>query len=237
MMESYFAGAYWLGRSESVEQCARRASAFFQFLGRIEPTWNRWCETGDSFEEASRKQVATDEASLRAHFSRKDRRLGDAFMYWLWAGATPDETTKVSGTCGSADPWTPSSCVLSPSEQGPIADRLVTATVLSQVVREMALIWEPEFGLATSSEHYGSTSSRPKMGTLPGWVMYFSRQRGTVPPLPAPVRVEPVGELGTLVVLTPERFTATNPEHVALASQVQQVLDAAGLFHPLRSLS
>nr|WP_277991431.1 immunity 52 family protein [Corallococcus macrosporus] len=139
--------------------------------------------------------------------------------------------------CGSADPWTPSSCVLSPPDEGPLSERILTATVLSQVVREMALVWEPEFGLATSSEHYGSMSSRPKMGALPGWVMYFSRQRGTVPPLPAPVRVEPVADLGTLVVLTQERFTVTNPDHVALASKVQQVLDAAGLLHPLRLLS
>ncbi|NOK11968.1 immunity 52 family protein [Corallococcus exercitus] len=237
MTESYFAGAYWKGRSESVEQCARRASAFFQFLGRIEPTWNRWCETAESFEEAARKQVATDVDSLRKHFNRKDCQLGDAFQYWLWAGARPDETSKVSGTCGSADLWTPSSCVLSPPEQGPLSERILTATMLSQMLREMAHIWEPEFGLATSTDHLVSISSRPKMGTLPGWVMYFSRQRGTVPPLPAPVRVEPVGDLGTLVVLTPERFTVTNPDHVALASQVQQVLDAAGLLHPLRSLS
>ncbi|NOK21189.1 immunity 52 family protein [Corallococcus carmarthensis] len=237
MTESYFAGAYWLGRSETAEQCAQRAAAFFQFLGRIEPTWNRWCETAESFEEAAQKQVATDVGSLREHFSRKDRRLGDAFRYWLWAGTRPEETSKVSGMCGSADPWTPSSCVLSPPEQGPLAERLLTATMLSQVVRELVLIWEPEFGLATSSDHLISISSRPKMGTLPGWVMYFSRQRGTVPPLPAPVRVEPVGDLGTLVVLTPDRFTVTNPEHVALASGVQQVLDAAGLLHPLLSLS
>ncbi|NPD27524.1 immunity 52 family protein [Corallococcus exiguus] len=234
MMESYFAGAYWMGRSESAEQCAQRASAFFQFLTRIEPTWNRWCETANSFEEASQRQVATDVDSLRKHFIRKDRQLGDAFQYWLWAGVRPDETSSVSGMCGSADRWTPSSCVLSPPEEGPLSERLLTATVLSRVVREMALAWEPEFGFATSSEHYGGMSSRPKMGTLAGWVMYFARRRGTVPLLPAPVRVEPVEDLGTLVVLTPERFTVTNPDHVALASEVQQVLDAAGLLHPLR---
>ena len=66
--------------------------------------------------------------------------------------------------------------------------------------------------------------------------MYFSRQRGTVPPLPAPVRVEPVEDKGTLVILTPERFTVSNPEHVALAARVHELLDGAGLLGPLRPL-
>jgi hypothetical protein len=70
--------------------------------------------------------------------------------------------------------------------------------------------------------------------TFVGWVTYFSRARGTVPPLPAPVRIEPVEDKGTLVILMPERFTVSNPEHLALAARVQALLDQAGLLHPLR---
>ncbi len=66
-----------------------------------------------------------------------------------------------------------------------------------------------------------------------GWVTYLARHRGTVPPLPAPVRIEPVEGKGTLIVLTPERFTASNPEHVALAERVRELLDRAGLLKPL----
>jgi hypothetical protein len=47
------------------------------------------------------------------------------------------------------------------------------------------------------------------------------------------VRVEPVEDKGTLVILTPERFTASNPEHVALAATVQELLGRAGLLKPL----
>lgn len=72
------------------------------------------------------------------------------------------------------------------------------------------------------------------MDTFAGWVMYFSRLRGPLPPLPAPVRVEPVEEQGTLVILTPERFTVANPEHVELAAQVHEVLERAGLLGPLQ---
>jgi hypothetical protein len=44
------------------------------------------------------------------------------------------------------------------------------------------------------------------------------------------VRIEPVGELGTLVILTPERFTVSNPEHVELAERVRELLHRAGLL-------
>jgi hypothetical protein len=63
-----------------------------------------------------------------------------------------------------------------------------------------------------------------------GWVTYLSRRLGRVPPLPAPVRIEPVEDKGMLVILTPERFTASNPEHVALAERVRELLDRAGLL-------
>ena len=73
---------------------------------------------------------------------------------------------------------------------------------------------------------------------MPGWVTYLSRRLGRVPPLPAPVRIEPVEDKGSLVILTPERFTASNPEHVALADRVCELLERAGLLQrnrPLRS--
>ncbi|NVJ28612.1 immunity 52 family protein [Myxococcus sp. AM011] len=47
--------------------------------------------------------------------------------------------------------------------------------------------------------------------------------------------MELVEDKGTLVILTPERFTASNPEHVALAERVRELLDRAGLLKPLLS--
>jgi hypothetical protein len=105
---------------------------------------------------------------------------------------------------------------------------------MTEVLRAMALAWDPEWGVVTSHEHRDSVTEKAKAGTFVGWVMYFSRLRGTVPPLPAPVRIEPVADQGTLVILTPERFTVSNPEHVALAARVHELLDRAGLLRPLQ---
>lgn len=107
--------------------------------------------------------------------------------------------------------------------------------MLSSVLRAMVLAWEPEWGVVTSDEFRDAV--KPTDDTFVGWVTYFSRRRGVVPPLPAPVRIDPVDELGWLITLTPERVSASNPEHVALAKRVGELLDRAGLMGPLKPWS
>jgi hypothetical protein len=234
MMETYYAGSYWLARRESAEACARRAERFFHLLGRCDPAWTRWYRTADSFEEARKRRFTTDAANFQKLFAQKDHQIGDGFSFHLWTGDSLDETSGVDGACGSADPWLRPCCVLSPHAEGPISERVLTTPVMTEVLRAMALAWDPEWGVATSHEHRDSVTEKAKPGTFVGWVMYFSRLRGKVPPLPAPVRIEPVEDKGTLVTLTPERFTASNPQHVALAARAHELLDRAGLLRPLQ---
>jgi hypothetical protein len=225
MQGSYFAGAYWLARHETAAACARRAELFFRLLGGCDPAWTGWHDT------AGAKVVNTDEATFTRMFGKKEYRRGpDGFRLMFWTGATVLEATSVGVSCGSATPWVPSSCVLSPPDKGPVAERVLTASVMSSVLRAMAQAWEPEWAIATSYEHLEVADGYPPPNAYVGWLMYFSRQRGTVPPLPAPVRVESVEDRGTLVILTPERFTASNPEHVALAARVHALLGPAGLL-------
>ncbi len=235
MGETYYSGCYWAARQESVEACAQRMERFFRQISLLEPTWNRWHETGSSFEKARMRQIQTDAEAWVKLLQKKKNRNGDGFQYWLWAGDNPKETSGVFGSCGSGDPWdTPLACVLKSPSRGAVAERVLTVPVLTEVVRAMVLAWDPDCGVTTSDLHRDSTWQRPAAGTFTGWVTYISRQRGTVPPLPAPVRIEPVEDKGTLIILTPERFTASNPEHVALAARVQELLDRAGLLRPLQ---
>ncbi|MBN1203326.1 MAG: immunity 52 family protein [Myxococcaceae bacterium] len=234
MRETYYVGSYWLARPESAEACARRAERFFHLLGRCDPAWTRWYETADSFEEARELQFTTDAANFLALFAERQKRNADDFSFWLWAGDNLQEASGVRGTCGSSSLRVPSSCVLEPHTRGPNAERMLAAPVMTEVLRAMTLAWEPEWGVATSYAHQEMITKGDFPDTFVGWVMYFSRLRGTVPPLPAPVRIEPVEDKGTLVILTPERFTASNPEHVALAARVHELLDRAGLLRPLQ---
>ncbi len=235
MIETYYAGSYWLARSESAEACAQRAARFFHLLGRCDPAWTHWYEPADSFEEARKLQFTPDATHFQKLFAQEEHQIGDGFSFGFWTGDNLEETSGVDGSCGHSSLRLPSTCVLQPYTEGPIADRVLTAPVMAEALRAMALAWDPEWGVATSEAHRQmAVKGFPYAGTFVGWVMYFSRLRGTVPPLPAPVRIEPVEDKGTLVILTPERFTASSPAHVALAARVHELLERAGLLRPLQ---
>ncbi|NBD12894.1 hypothetical protein GTY96_28435 [Corallococcus sp. c25j21] len=236
MMETYYAGSYWLARQESIEACAQRLESFLRGMSPLEPTWSRWYEAAATFQKARKQQLSPDASTLAKLLGKKSNRFGDDSSFWLWAGETSEETSGVNGHCGSSSARVSSVCLLNPLSQGEVAERVLKAHVLTGVVRAMALAWEPEFGIATSHEHRNLIVAEqfPKLGTYVGWVMYFADSRGPVPPLPAPVQVEHIPDRGTLITLTPEKFTVSNPAHVALAEDVQARLQDAGLLTPLR---
>lgn len=60
-------------------------------------------------------------------------------------------------------------------------------------------------------------------------MVYFSKAAGRVPPLPVPAEIVPVDDLGSIVVFTPEPFRGADPEHVAWANHLVDLLTKSGL--------
>jgi Immunity protein 52 len=231
MKEIFYAGVYWPGRKESAEECARRAELFIRHLILCDSSYARWFEQANSLKKALQLQFEpTYETFLRFFKSRKYSEGSFGFSFSAWTGHKEDgHGGAVMLSCGSAVVPPPNSCLLDLPYAGPEAQRVLTAPVLTEVLRAMALAWEPDWG-GVVSHAYQDMRDEPSGHPRTGWLMYFSRRRGKVPPLPAPVRVEPVEDKGTLVLLTPERFTVDNPAHVALADEVRALLDQAGLL-------
>jgi hypothetical protein len=149
----------------------------------------------------------------------------------FWFGSGEDADLRI--TCGDYAGSSPNHCVLDLPDRGPNMDRVLTTPVLAHVVRSMAVAWEPDWAVAMSRAHRETFAEPRRGGTFVGWVTYLSRRRGVAPPLPAPVRIDPVENRGTLLVLTPERVTASNPAHVELGRRVRELLDRAGLMQPV----
>jgi len=235
MNEAYYAGAYWPGRVETLDSYARRAETFFHLLAGADVTFSRWLEKADSRSEALKLEFTPDAETLLGLFKKKKYQRDEAgISFCAWNGERDGASSGVRFACGSTSALLGDLCTLSLPTEGAIKQRVLSASTLVQVVRAMALAWEPEWSIATSQLHRDEVLKRSKAGTFVGWVMYFARSRGSLPPLPDPVRTEPVGDKGTLVILTPERFTASNPEHVALAARVQELLEHSGMLRPLR---
>jgi hypothetical protein len=231
MKETFYAGVYWPARRESAEECARRAETFFRLLSRADPIYAHWFEQANSLKKALQLQFEpTYETFLRFFKSRKYNEGSFGFSFSAWTGHKEDgHGGMVLLGCGSAVAPPPNSCVLDLPSDGPEEQRVVSAPVLTEVLRALVLAWEPDWG-GVISHAYQDIRNEPAGHPRTGWLMYFPPHRGSLPPLPRPVRVEPVEGQGSLVILTPERFSVDNPAHVALADEVRALLDKAGVL-------
>ncbi|HEX8706393.1 MAG TPA: immunity 52 family protein [Myxococcaceae bacterium] len=235
MLETYYVGTYWLARQETAESCAKRATRFFERLSECDRSFKQWFEQADSRSEALGKEFTPVEQTFLKMFALKEnQQLLGGFSIGAWNGEESSHASGLNIACGSPSHRVPDACVLTLPEEGATAERVTSVTVLTQSLRAMVLAWEPEWGIATSELHRDEFLKTAKVGMFVGWIMYFSNQRGPLPSLPAPVTVEPVEDKGYLVILTRERFTASNPKHVELAELVHERLDRSGLLKPLQ---
>jgi hypothetical protein len=237
-IDSYIAGAYWGPRKETPEECARRAELFLATIANVDPSFSRWFEQGRSRKDALKRPIELSREALEKLVRRgRDRQFESlGYSVWAWNGESDDyDASGFDFGCGSYSEGQSNRCVINLPARGPNAERVLSAPVLTELVRSMVLAWEPESALATSTMHRDHVTPTGVAGTFVGWVMYFPHSRGRVPPLPAPVRIELVEDKGTLIVLTPDRLTLENPEHVALGQRVHELLNRAGLLRPVVS--
>ena len=236
MIETYYIGAYWGARKEDAEACARRTAACVQLLAPVDPLFASWFKGSRSLKQSLQRPLELELSSLQQYIQREIMRdsrrkpmeqLG--FSVGLWNGRQGGNHAWLSIACGGYSEVTGNRCVLDAPDEGPGSERVLTAPFQVAALRAIATAWDPDWGAAISNVHRDIIEKKSP-DVWVGWVTYLSRRLGRVPPLPAPVRIEPVEDKGALVILTPERFTASNPEHVALAERVRELLDRAGLL-------
>jgi hypothetical protein len=212
---------------------------FFSLLSQCDEIYARWFEQGDSVEEALQRGFTPDFATFLRFFQQEENQLGrDGFSFGAWTGHAQDgRGGMVNLACGDASGAYPNCCLLYLPwpEIEPEGARVMTTPVLVNVLRAMVLAWEPVFGVVASDELRWALRPKRDPRGFAGWLTYVSRVRGQVPPLPPPVRTEPVEDKGTVMVLAPERVSASNPEHLSLGRRVQEVLDSKDLLRPVLS--
>ncbi|RKG78860.1 Imm52 family immunity protein [Corallococcus terminator] len=240
--ETYYAGVYWGPRKESAGECARRTADFLNRLAQYDPFLAHWYKPARSHKDARKHPLMPpDVASLTELFRRGVNRESGGpaieplgYTFWFGNGGGDYDSADLRILCGCYDEAVLNSCVLKLPTlgHGANADRVLTSPVLTGAVRSMVLAWEPDWAFATSHAYERQSRESDSAAFSLGWITYLSRRLGPVPPLPVPVRTEPVEDKGTLIILTPERFTVSNLEHVALAEHAREILDKAGLLKP-----
>jgi hypothetical protein len=202
----------------------------------MDPLFASWFKSAKSLKESLKRPLELELPSLQKYVQSRIMRdsgrkpMEDmGFRVGLWNGEQGGNDAWLSTSCGGYWEQVTNTCLLKAPYEGPGSERVLTAPFQAQALRAIATAWDPDWGVGISDAHWDIIKAKcPDVRV--GWVTYLSRRLGRVPPLPAPVRIEPVEDKGTLVIVTPERFTASNPEHVALAERVRELLDRAGLL-------
>jgi len=205
-------------------------------LARCDPTFAQWYRGGRGFPrelpghpvspEAKEWEQLFQRGRLRTDVSKK---VIEEFGFREYVWNSKKERTRLEFNCGGYSLGSFNTCLFYPPHEGPVRERILSAPVLAEVLTCVATAWDPDFAIASSSEMVRLVEKR-EYEVRVGWLTYLSRRLGTLPPLPAPVRIEPVGALGWLLVLSPEPMTASNPEHVTYTARVRELLDRAGLI-------
>ncbi len=242
MVEGYYASAFWGVRKEPVEQCTQQTVGFLSCLVQCDPCLAHWFKTGRSRKEALKYEVKLDTATIHALLlagrSRKDigrsiiEELG--FLIGLWNGSHSDaESASLTIQCGSyATRPGINFCELDLPYGEEVRSHLLQVPVLTAVMECMVSAWKPDWAAVMSRDYEKMLPFPAAHAPRMGWLVYLSSRRGTVPSLPTSVQVVPLRE-GSLIILTEERFTASNPVHVQRARQVEAILNQAGLLGPL----
>ncbi|WP_434389457.1 Imm52 family immunity protein [Melittangium boletus] len=232
MSESYVVGAYWACRPEQAEDCARRAETFFKLMAECHPSFARWFLQNSATRDVSSLQFDPTRERFLELFGKKKYQSGnDGFHMGAWTGHV-DRTQggMVMMRCGSKAQVAPNHVRLFLPEEVLGHERMLTASVLSKVMKALAVSWEPDWAIATADGLWERLSQDSHLGCFVGWLTYLASQRGEVPELPAPVSTHPVEDKGTLILLGPDRLTPSNPAQVALAQRVQSQLESKGLL-------
>jgi len=243
MIESYYIGAYWGIRQESVEQCAHRLANFIQCLTECDSCFATWYKTGESRKKAFTFEVNSDIATLKAlllsgqHHTDFGQKIMEnlGFLISLWNGASNDEESAgLMIQCGSYAPRPGFNfCEIKMPYGETESQRLLRVPVLMALMKCVVSAWDPNWSVITSRQYQDMVPPRPSNAPRMGWLLYLSSRRGKVPSLTLPSRVVSIGTQGSMVITTDERFTANNPRHIELAKQVTEELDRSGLLGPL----
>lgn len=231
--EGFYVGVYVPGRSESFDVCVQRTAHMFRLLKDVDQTFEQWFRQGWTLEEALECRLDLERNELIKAFDKTD--IGDEVWWHLsaWNGLDDDSASAFHITCGRNPRGGDSVIFDDVQETSPTGDRLLQTPVMSRLLRALVSAWDPQMGIVMSHRHRETAFEKAAFEHRIGWINYFSHKLGAIPPLPSPVRTELVEDKGSLVILTPERFSTDNPAHVALSLRVSAELKNAGILRPL----
>jgi hypothetical protein len=229
---------FWPKSPESVAHAAKEVAAFLKRLGELDPAWTGWSvldADGNPAPCADEEDFVGAVAATREEWSLGGRH-GEWYEQSFFNPA--DKRVKcsvvVAFQVGGDGVWLQNRIRLDvPEARRP---REHAEALLMEVLRCGAEILRPRYGFVATTTGGGGPFpdwEPMNMGAATvGWMTYLDAGLGAVPSLPAPTRVVPVADLGSIIVACPLPWQALSSEQRALLSDVRKALEAAGVRRP-----
>lgn len=236
MSESYYVGGYWGNQPEQPSESAVRTASLLAALASRDEVFKQWYPKGKSRSKARESPIGGSDDLRRmfeAGVNRRDldgraiEELGRRVALWNGrSDAGSSLSVRCGGSASTTKVWIPNSCVLTIPDDAPASDRLANVNALLAVLGDVVSAFDPKWALVDSSS---SLHSAPPGTPVVGWITYLrdlDPESFTVPDGASVVRLEP----GTVVVVTNQRFQASNHDHVSRARALERTLANRGVM-------
>ncbi len=237
MADSFVVGAYWGSRSEMPEGCAQRLNQLLAGLKSLDPVFAGWFAKGPSAGIDRTKNLSPADINDLAMRGVNRRDLGASpipalgVRIGVWNGGREGTTAVgISTRCGSFDEsgGVPAlnSLLISLPNQGPDADRILNIEALEEMLEVVVRAYDPDWAVVASREHMKLWPSGPEGGPHAGWITYLSRRNreATLAANGLALKRLEFAAFGTAWVTTEERFSLSNPTHIAQGRVLEQAI-------------
>jgi len=242
--ESYYVGAYWGDRRESIDDCSNRLFNCLLKLRNCDEIFRNWYRTGCSRKQALERKIPIDTLNLRKLLDKYGRHATDignktiedlGYCINIWNGESMERgEVGLSISCGLHSELSElvNCCVINLPYEGLSLERIVKSDMFVKILSSVVSSWEPDWAVATP-ESVRDLFKVPHRSPYYGWVLYLSERRGKVPFLPYPSRIVPIENFGNIIVINDARFDSSRKDHIKLIEKVYHILKKVGLLGPI----
>jgi hypothetical protein len=240
MTVSFYVGAYWKDRQQTLREYIAESKRFLARLRELHPvflklmSWGRTLDSGvallpdlSNLDELLFHRAPDEEALFLPSAPDGSPTLDSTCEIGFstsYATGQDAKSTSVSITAGTASPWLNNSVVI----KLPVGNELAEYGFLRQLLKVTVEIWAPQTAVVSSNAFNQTLTGMNLKLPIVGWMNWLA-DTAARDVLPAGVQSEPLAG-GLLVTTTRELLSPESPDHVATARKIRDALQEHGFL-------
>jgi len=176
MIDSFYIGAYWSARAESLDNAANKSLEILLRITVIDEQFKTFYEKAISRKKALEKTVSLDYEVIKSLYLKGTKKneidsLGYAkmgFMLRLWTGQSDGESSGISFSIGTNSTRFKNSCVITFPYEGSRKDDLLQLNKAKLIIGLLCEICDPDYAVLNSDKLSSELCTMNEIG----WITY-----------------------------------------------------------------